>query len=493
MAYIVRMPKMGVEMQTGILLDWHVEEGDAVEDGDVLAEIESEKTTAEVTARENGVFRHRVLEAGVEVPPGTALGVVADAEAAIDDLLADIEEENGEVDAATGGASADTAATAVTDDQGQSHGGSESSRVAQSSAGGPSTEQPAAGESTGDGRATPKARRRASEANLPLSSVSGSGPKGAVTEADVTATLDSGSSSAPGGATVERAGSTAAPATPRARKRASDLGVDLATLSGSGPGGAIRAADVESAGEGGTSATQQTSGDEVTSVSSGQDGRTLVEERPLGGMRSTIARRLSGSWEAPHVTVDRRVDAEALLRASSAADDVVSVSDILLKAVSVTLGEHPAFNATFEDDTHRLYEEHNVGVAVDVDAGLVTPVLRDVESKTVTEIAYERGSLTERVQGGRQRPGDLQGGTFTVSNLGVFGVDTFTPIINPPQVAILGVNAIREDPARTETGIEFRRTIGFSLSFDHRVVDGADAARFLDTLATTLEDAPDLV
>src|SRR5699024_1767149 len=166
-----------------------------------------------------------------------------------------------------------------------------------------------------------------------------------------------------------------------------------------------------------------TTGGGNNSTHSDEDGRTVIKERSLGGMRSTIARRLSQSWDAPHVTVDRRVDAEALLQAGAESDDVVSITDVLLKAVSHTLAKYPAFNATFEDEIHRIFEEHNVGVAVDIDSGLVTPVVVDVGSKSVVEIAHERGSLTDRVRSGRQRPEDLQGGTFTVSNLGSFDVD----------------------------------------------------------------------
>ncbi|EMA54841.1 2-oxo acid dehydrogenase subunit E2 [Halococcus salifodinae] len=482
MAYIVRMPKMGVEMQTGILLDWHVDKGDAVEEDDVLAEIESEKTTAEVAARESGVLRSKVLEAGVEIPPGTAMGVVAGAEASIEDLLAEIEAEGGDIET---DAEPDNAATTTADGAEQS--------TAEGFGQSPTTERSTAGHIDEEGRATPKARRQASEAGRSLSGITGSGPKGAVTEDDVAATLGEGPATNATMGTVEPASATPELVTPRARKRASELGVDLAEVAGTDPHSSVQAADVESAEPVTATGTPTATGGGDDSTRPGEGERTVVEERALGGMRSTIAQRLSQSWDAPHVTVDRRVDAEALLLAGAESDDVISITDVLLKAVSHTLAEYPAFNATFEDDAHRIFEEHNVGVAVDIDSGLVTPVVRDIGSKSIAEIAFERGSLTERVRSGRQRPEDLQGGTFTVSNLGAFGVDSFTPIINPPEVAILGVNAIREDPHRTETGIEFRQTIGFSLSFDHRVVDGADAARFLGTLADCLEDATDLV
>jgi len=217
--------------------------------------------------------------------------------------------------------------------------------------------------------------------------------------------------------------------------------------------------------------------------------RTVREERTPSPMRKTIATRLQESYrEAVHVTVHREVDAEALVSAADAAD--VSITDVLLRALSDALAAHPAFNATFEDGVHRLYEEHNVGVAVAVDDGLVAPVIADVGGTSLAEVAAERRRLTEAVQSGDYAMADLRGGTFTVSNLGPLGVDSFTPIINPPQIAILGVNRVRERARPTEDeDVTFRPTLPLDLSFDHRVVDGADAARFLGTLAEGIETA----
>ena len=216
--------------------------------------------------------------------------------------------------------------------------------------------------------------------------------------------------------------------------------------------------------------------------------RTLREERTPSPMRKTIAKRLQESYrEAVHVTVHREVDAEALTAAADAAD--VSVVDVLVHALSDALDAHPAFNATFEDGTHRLYEEHNVGVAVAVEDGLVAPVVAGVGGLDLDGIAAERERLTEAVRDGDYAMADLRGGTITVSNLGPLGVDGFTPIINPPQVAILGVNRVQERARPDDGGVTFRETLPLDLSFDHRVVDGADAARFLGTLAEGVEDA----
>jgi len=219
--------------------------------------------------------------------------------------------------------------------------------------------------------------------------------------------------------------------------------------------------------------------------------RTVREERTLSPMRKTIANRLAESYRnAVHVTLTRRLDAEPLFEAANAAADETvdpSLLDALLYGLSGALDAHPAFNATFEDGVHRLYEEHNVGVAVAIEDGLVTPVVPAVGEKSIQEIARRRRDLTRRVTDGDYTMGTFRGGTITVSNLGPFGVESFTPVINPPEIAILGVGSTAERAVPTDDrDITVRRELPLSLSFDHRVVDGADAARFLDTLAETV-------
>lgn len=221
--------------------------------------------------------------------------------------------------------------------------------------------------------------------------------------------------------------------------------------------------------------------------------RTLREERSLTPMRKTIAERLQrSSREAVHVTVNRDVVAGPALAAAEAVDGP-SMTDVLLCALSETLAAHSDFNATFEDGTHRIYEEHNIGVAVDIDDGLLTPVIGDVGSKSPSEVASRRRSLTRRVEDGEYTMSTFRGGTFTVSNLGTLGVDSFTPVINPPEVAILGVGRTTEEAIPDGDGVSFRTEMTLDLTFDHRVVDGADAARFLETLAEKLAAAEQFV
>ncbi|MDZ5810756.1 2-oxo acid dehydrogenase subunit E2 [Halorubrum sp. AD140] len=465
MGYVVRMPKLGLEMDRGTLIEWRIERGDPVVEGDTIADVESEKTSAEVDAREDGVLRTTYLEPGDSVEPGDPIGIVAASDEDISELTAELEAAEAPGPVAESSEAA-TSAAVGSDLAGSGGSGTTDAADSGGSAGG-SGDRSSGTAAAADLKISPRARRRARELDVDPSAVDGSGPQGSITEADVERVAESDGSE------------TAVRASPRARQRASELDVDLSAVDGTGPDGAITEADVEAAAEDG--------GAGEPSVHP-----PVREERELTGMRRTIAERLGESYrEAVHVTEHRKVDAEELLAAVDAADAVldvdVSIVDVLVGALSETLDEHPAFNATFEDDSHRIYDEQHVCLAVDVEEGLVAPALRDVGTSSLAEIATERQALTERALSGEYTMDDLQGGTFTVTNLGVLGVESFDPIINPPQIAILGVNALAERPVRgPDDDVAFRRYLPLDLSFDHRIVDGADAARFLGTLADHL-------
>jgi len=449
MAYIVRVPGLGMQQDRATLVEWHVATGDSVEEGQLLAEIETEKSVFEIEAKEEGVVRRRYADVGDVRKPNQPLGIVAGADEDITALEAKVGASPAEVEseATEGRGSGGTASTSETEALGGATDGT----------------------GTTPSKVAPRAKKRAADLGVDLAAVEGTGPDGAVTSEDVDRAAESGAD-----ATETEPDRVA----PRARRRADELGVDLVGIEGTGPGGAVTVADVEAAAEQRASA-----------------GR---EERPFSEMRRTIAQRLQQSYrDAVHVTLDRSADAEALLDAADAAAEAlerdVSILDLLLVALSRTLSEHPEFNATVEDETLTLYERQNVGVAVDFDRGLVTPVLEDLAGKSLEEIADERRALTERVLADEFTPEDLEGGTFTVTNLGPYGVESFDPIINPPQVAILGVNAIEERLTSTDGTRRLRRHLPLSLSFDHRAVDGADAARFLETLVEHLEDPGSLL
>lgn len=268
-------------------------------------------------------------------------------------------------------------------------------------------------------------------------------------------------------------GSSHVRATPGARRLAAERDVALAAVTGTGPQGVVTeddvAAHVESGADTGGAAT-----------------RTVADDRELSGMQQTVGERLGESYRnAVHVTVDRSFAAgtlQGVTETMQAGGVDVSLTDVLVAAVAAQLDAQPAFNALYEDGHHRLIEEVNVGVAVDVDDGLVTPVVPRASDKHAEEIGRIRRDRTDRVLAGEFDMDDLSGGTFTISNLGPLGVDSFDPIINPPEVAILGVGRVRDDGSMT-----------LCLSFDHRVVNGADAARFLDGLVERLTDATALL
>jgi pyruvate dehydrogenase E2 component (dihydrolipoamide acetyltransferase) len=270
-------------------------------------------------------------------------------------------------------------------------------------------------------------------------------------------------------------------ATPLARAVAGDLGVELAAVTGSGRGGRIMRADVEA-----FAAQAPVAGD------------ADVEEIPLTAMRRTVARRLVESMQStPHFYLTTTVDAEALLRfraelnaqlQAGSEDLKVSVNDLIVKACALLLAANPDLNVSWGGDRLLRHRRVHVGIAVAVDGGLLVPVVRDADTKTLTQVAREAGELIARARAGRLAPGELTGGTFTVSNLGMFGIERFTAVINPPEAAILAVGAALEEPVVSAGGaVAVRRQMRLTLSIDHRALDGATGAGFLAQLKATLE------
>jgi len=536
MSYVVKMPKLGMDMDQGTLVEWFVEEGEEVTEGQVVAEIESEKTTGEITVREDGIVHEVLLGVGDSTGPGGAVAVVGGPDEDVSDLLAeagvaDEEEKEGgaseavESEPAAAAASGngksvaaqvdvvatprarrraeevdvDLATVDGTGPQGAVTADDVDDAVAANADG--------SDEATQEVKATPRAKRRAEELGVDLATVEGTGPQGAVSESDVEAAAETAESEPPspaesgdGATTAETESTSTGPdhervfASPRVRRLSRELGVDIEGVDGTGVGGAITEPDVRAAAGGPAPAA-----DRESTTDRAEPPGTRDEERPLGSMRRTIANRLGESYrDAVHVTVHRTAGAADLLAAAKAAksglDAAVSVNDVLLLAVSATLDAHPEFNATAEDDVHRLHGDHNLCVAVDVDAGLVAPVVRTVDQLSLSELTEKRRAVTDRALAGEHTMNDLTGGTFTVSNLGGLGVESFDPIINPPQVAILGVDAIADAVVPGDDGEPtVEKRIGFDLSFDHRFVDGADAARFMQTLVAHVEDPWPLV
>ncbi len=439
MAVEVIMPKLEMAQETGTVVEWLKQEGDQVEQGEPILVIETDKVTMEVEAPGSGTLAAISAHPGDEVPIATIIAYI----------LAPGEEapEPAQAPAAQVAASptAPPAAAAIP----------VSAEVA----------------------ATPVARRMAVESGIPLESITGTGAGGKITKTDVEATL---------AATVDRPPGKVY-ATPAARRVARERGVDLGTMVGSGPDGRVQAADVTAFAAVSPSAV-------MPAVAPAAMAGEMI---PLEGMRRTIAERMTASYRtAPHVTFTVRVDMSAFNRAreqlNARAEAVdgprISATAMIVKAVALTLTQHPWLNSTLREDQIQLFSDVNVGVAVALDEGLIVPVVQNADRKGVAQIAAEVNDLAARAREGRLVPSDVAGGTFTVSNLGPFGIEQFTAIINPPQAAILAVGATQpEVVADTEGQIVVRPVMRMTLSADHRVVDGAIAAHFLADLREMLE------
>jgi pyruvate dehydrogenase E2 component (dihydrolipoamide acetyltransferase) len=279
-------------------------------------------------------------------------------------------------------------------------------------------------------------------------------------------------------------------ATPLARAVARDLGVDLAVVTGSGRGGRIMRADVEAAAA--PEAPAPIPPAEAPAVAGGD-----VEEVPLSGMRRVVARRLVESMQStPHFYLTTTVDAEELLGfraelnrqlADRGEDLKVSVNDLIVKACAVLLAANPDLNVSFGGDKLLVHRRVHVGIAVALDGGLIVPVVRDADQKSLTQVAREARELIGRAREGRLTAAELTGGTFTVSNLGMFGIDQFTAVINPPEAAILAVGAALAEPVASDDGVVVHRRMRLTLSIDHRALDGATGAGFLAQLKQVLE------
>jgi len=430
MATQVKLPRLGQGMDEGKVLQWLKGEGDTIEKGDELYEVETEKVNVEVEAPAGGTVLKVLVQAGETVAIGTTLAWIGEA---------------GE-DVPAGGEDGDSSAA-----------GSGSSAELRSSATGSTSEsKPAAPAAAPAAKATPAA-------------------------AAAPATRSSGGASASG----------RVKASPLARRMAEEQGVDLSSVQGSGPDGRVVARDLEGAVQAAASATAAPAAAAAQPVAAGPG----VERIELTSMRKTIARRLGEAWTAPSFILNRTVDMTAanalrknMLKSVAEGEVRPTVSDILTKAAAVALRRHREMNAHWNEDSILQFEAAHVGLAVATDAGLVVPVIRDAHAKTVREIAADRKVLVDKARNGKLQPMDFEGGTFSISNLGMMGIDSFTAVLNPPQAGILAVGATVDTPVVVDRRVEIRPIMTISLTCDHRTVDGAVGARFLQTLVQHLED-----
>ncbi len=293
-------------------------------------------------------------------------------------------------------------------------------------------------------------------------------------------------------------------ASPLVRKIAAERGIDLTTVPGSGPGGRIVKHDLEipetapaavSAEPHGTESAQQTTAAAASGVPASSRDRVESRVEPFSRMRATIAKRMADSMrEAPHfyVTIEIDMSESVRLRTSLKLSDrveaEVTYTHLLVKATAVALERHPSMNAAFAGDGRELKSEINIGIAVALEDGLIVPVLHGCQKMSLLDVAAQAHALVERARMGKPTSKDLSGGTFTISNLGMYSVEHFTAVINPPQAAILATSAIKERPVVRDGQVVISRTMMVTLSCDHRVLDGATGARFLEELKSLLEN-----
>ena len=429
----VVMPKLSDAMETGKVIKWLKKEGDAIKGGDVIAEIETDKANVEIEAFGGGVLRKIVVGEGGQVPVGDMIGVIAD--------LAD---DIGSIASAA-----------------------------------PST-SPAAAPSPSAPRSAP----------LPAMESYRSEP----------ATSMVVPMSAPSAQASGRDGRVKA--SPLARKVAAQAGVDLRVLQGTGPGGRIVRRDVEAAASSPRPAAAPAAAVRPAPAAVAAAPQFVIpartdaefEDRSLSPMRATIAKRMPLSKApVPHfyVTSEASMDRAWALRAELnglEGQPKISVTDMVIKACALALMKNPGVNAQLQGQSLRIFHRAHIGVAVALDEGLITPVLRDCDVKPLARIAVEARDLAERARGGKLRAQEFSGATFSVSNLGMYDVEEFSAIINPPEGAILAVGAVLEKPVAENGQIRVGRRMKMTISCDHRVMDGAMGARFLQDVKRLLEE-----
>jgi pyruvate dehydrogenase E2 component (dihydrolipoamide acetyltransferase) len=479
MALDIKMPALSPTMEEGTLARWLVKVGDTVASGDVMAEIETDKATMEFEAVDEGVIAEILIEAGTEsVKVGTVIArLTVDGEAA-------------------------------------------APSAAPLAAGAPAAVGPAA---------TPSARKIAEQAGIDLSSVIGTGPKGKITKEDVEAAMAQGGgaaaptpAAAPApapAATPAAAAPAAAPtaagerivASPLAKRIAAEKGIDLAQVKGTGPNGRIVKDDVDRFTPGAAvpvaalAAAAPTASAPALAAAPApapaiEGGAPYVDER-LSGVRKVIARRLTESKQTvPHfyLTIDIRLDPllelRSALNTSLEPDGVkLSVNDLLIKALAWALIRVPQCNVSYQGDTLRRYSRADISVAVAAPSGLITPVITHADTKGLAAISTEMKALAAKAREGKLMPHEYQGGTASLSNLGMYGIKQFDAVINPPQGMILAVGAGQQQPYVVNGQVEVATVLHASGSFDHRAIDGADGAQLMEAIKQLCENPMGLV
>ena len=459
MAFEIIMPKLGVDMQEGEIIEWKKQEGDVVNEGDILLEIMSDKTNMELEAEDSGVLLKITRQAGETVPVTEVIGYIgAEGEVVADNV-----------------ASAPAAEPAPKVEE-----------VATVEAPVVATQAPVVHEG-GKVRATPKARKVARELGIDLTQVPGTGAKGRVHADD-----------------VENFKGAQPKVTPLARKIAADLGIDLASVSGTGFGGKITKEDILA-----ISAPAQVKEAAAAPVVEAKPEKVLpegVEVIPMSAMRKAISKGMTHSYlTAPTFTLNYDVDMTNLMALRKQVLDPimnktgmkVTFTDLIGLAVVRTLmkEEHRYLNASLIDDAQNieLHKFVNLGIAVGLDDGLIVPVVHGADKMSVSEFVVASKDVIKKAQAGKLKAAEMSGSTFSITNLGMFGTKSFNPIINQPNSAILGVSATIQTPVVVDGEVVVRPIMGLCLTIDHRIVDGMNGAKFMVDLKHLIENPMELL
>src|SRR3989440_1605327 len=438
MATQVVMPKLSPTMEEGQLSRWLKKEGDKVAMGEPLAEVDTDKATMEMQALSNGVLRKILIKEGESAPLGQPIAIIGEPDEDISELVKSAGEATpAKAEAAPEKLPESDAAPAV--------------------------------------EATPEAQPTTAAAPA----VDGDGRQPQTTAA----------------------GSGRVLISPIAARMAAEAGIDFKSIQGSGPGGRIVKKDIESAISRKSGHKSDQTGAKPSlrplprpSAEGAVYGPSAYRDEPASEMRRTIARRLVTSLgPVPHFFLTSEIDMERAAEMRGSINEIypdlkLSINDVIIKVAAVALIQHPQVNASFQDKVIRFYEHADIGVAVATENGLITPVIRAAELKSLIDIASEVRELADRARARKLKPEEYTGATFSISNLGMFGIEEFTAIINPPEGAILAIGAMQPKPVVRDGEIVARQTMRVTMSCDHRVIDGATGAKFLQTFKQIMEN-----
>ena len=542
MAEVILMPRLSDTMTEGVIAAWHKNVGDAVKKGDLLAEIETDKATMELESYQEGVLLHIGTTKGGKLQVNDLLAIIGKAGEDVASLIASVGAGSPAAAPATEPAPATATAAPIAASASPALDVAAMDEVVlMPRLSDTMTEGVIAGWQKNVGDTVKKGEVLADietdKATMELESYKDGillyqgakagekilvndllcviGAAGTNVDAIVAAVKNGATAAAPAATapaaspaaapTVPAQATAAAPATqvvvnegrifasPLARKMAEERGIDLKYVKGTGDNGRITKFDIDGYVPVTASANQAASAAAPAFVQSAQQGVVSFEDQPVSQMRKTIARRLSESlFTAPHFYITMTIDMDAAVAARAKINEVapvkISFNDMVVKATALSLKQHPKINSSWLGDTIRTNHHVNIGIAVAVDEGLLVPVVRFADTKSLSEIGVTVKGFAQKAKDKKLQPADWEGSTFTISNLGMFGVDEFTAIINPPDACILAVGGIAQVPVVKNGQVVPGNVMKVTLSCDHRVVDGAAGAAFLQTLKSLLEE-----